>query len=197
VNCHNVDRWLDDGGPEAVRVAVLTHARSCSRCAAALAIADALEVALAAAPPAAPPGFTDRVMARVAAGSPVRARIPVMELLPLLQTFPWWVRLALEPASLLAALLASVLVVRGDALFALAAGGAVQLAEWLAQAAPPSVAASAPAGAPDPLVAILLQPTVLTCVVLGAAPLVLMGSRLLYGWSATLVGPRHLRLRAR
>jgi hypothetical protein len=196
VNCHAVDRWLDDGSPEAGRVAALAHVRSCPRCAAALAAAEALETALAAAPPAAPPGFTDRVMAQVAAAAPVRARIPVMELLPLLQTFPWWVRLALEPASLLAALLAAVLVWRGDALFALATGGALQLAAWLAQAAPASAAAAAPAGAPAPLAAMLLQPTVLTCLVLGAAPLVLMGSRLLYGWSATLVGPRHLRLRA-
>jgi hypothetical protein len=136
-------------------------------------------------------------MARIGATAQVRSPIPVSELLPFFQTFPWWVRVALEPASLLAALLASLLVLRGDALFALATGGAAQLAAWLAQAAAPSAAASAPVGAADSLASTLLQPTVLTCIVLGASPLVLMGSRLLYGWSATLVGPRHLHPRAR
>jgi hypothetical protein len=194
VNCDEVDRWLDEGGAEIGRAAVLLHARSCRRCARSLAAADALESTLSTAPPAAPPGFADRVMARIAASPRVRARVPVMDLLPFLQPFPWWVRLALEPATLLAALLACVLAVRGDALLALARGGAVQLAVWLAQSAPPTLLPPGPAGPANSLVAMLLQPTVLTCLVLAAAPLIFMGSRALFGWSAALAGPRHPRV---
>ena len=193
MNCHDVDRWLDAGSPEAERAAITLHVRICARCAVALAAAEALEMALAAMPPAAPDGFTDRVMARVAEGARVRVGIPVMEVLPLLRTFPWWVRLAFEPASLLAALLASVLVWQGDALFALATAGAVQLGTWLASA----TAIPAPAGSTGPLATLLLQPTILTCVVIGAAPLAWMMSQVLYGWSATLVGPRHIGMRPR
>lgn len=196
MNCHDVDRWLDDGAPQSLQVEAMTHARICAHCLATLRAVDELETLLVT-PPAAPPGFTDRVMTRVADVTQQPTRIPVMELLPLVRTFPWWLRVALEPASLLAALLASVMVLRGDALFALAAGGALRLAGWLTQVTAPSPVAPAPVGAPDPLVAALLQPTVLTCLVVGAAPLVLMGSRLLYGWSATLVGPRQPHTRAR
>ena len=123
----------------------------------------------------------------------MRARIPVTELLPFFQTVPWWVRLALEPASLLAILLASMLIWRGDALFALASTGAVQLAAWLAQAMPPAVAVQPPALQPDPVATLWLQPLVLTCIALGAAPLALMGSRVLYRWTETLAGPQHTR----
>ena len=195
MNCHDVDRWLDDGSPDALHVEAMAHARICAHCLATLRVADELETQLAAAPGPAPLDFTDRVMARVAAVAQVRTRIPVMEMLPLLRAFPWWLRAALEPASLLAALLASVMVLRGDALFALASGGAFRLAAWIAQATAPSAVAAAPVVAADPLVAILIQPTVLTCLALGVAPLVLMGSRLLYGWSANLVGPRQVHAR--
>jgi len=125
-------------------------------------------------------------MARVAETRQAGARIPVFELLPFFQTVPWWVRLALEPASLLAMLLASVLIWQGDRLFALATGGAVQLASWIAQTIP----AGSPPAATD---TVWLQPAALTCIALGAIPLALMGSRLLYRWSASLVGPRHAR----
>ena len=196
MNCHDVDRWLDAGAPEAERAEMNLHVRICARCTAALTALEDLETALSAAPAASPTGFTDRVMAKVAETRQVRVGIPVMEVLPLLRTFPWWVRLALEPATLLAALLASVLVVRGDALFALAASGAARAAAWLAQAPSPWPALSAP-GVSDPVVTLLLQPTVFACVALGAAPLLFMASRLLYGWSSGLVGPHPLHLRLR
>jgi hypothetical protein len=195
VNCQALDRWLDDGGPDAGRAAAVAHARTCERCAAALAHADALELALSATPSAAPAGFTDRVMARVADASQVRVGIPVMEMLPLLRTFPWWVRLALEPATVLAALIASVLVWRGDALFALAGVGAVRLSSWVASSITPLFASVAVPASPGPLATLLLQPTVLTCLVIGSVPLAWMMSQVLFGWSATLVGPRHLGLR--
>jgi len=194
MNCRDLDRWLDDGSPAASYVEAMAHARVCARCLATLRATDELDTLLASTPVVAPAGFAGRVMARLAATPQVHSRIPVSELLPFFQTVPWWVRLALEPASLLALLLASVLVWRGDALFALASSGAVQLAAWLAMALPATGPVAAPTAEPGPLAAIWLQPLVLTCVALGAAPLALMGSRLLYTWSATLAGPHRARL---
>ncbi len=197
MKCHALDRWLDDGAPDAGRADAVGHARTCARCAAALARAEALELALSASPPAAPTGFAGRVMSRVADARQVRAGIPVMELLPLLRTFPWWVRLALEPATLLAAFLASVLVVRGDALFALARSGAAHLASWLAAGLASAAPVPPPVPSVDPLTTLLLQPTILTCLVIGAVPLAWMMSQVLFGWTSGLVGPHRLHTRTR
>lgn len=197
MTCSELERWLDDGGAPERYVEAMAHARICARCSAALGTVDELETLLATRTTPAPAGFAGRVMARVALTPQVRARIPVTELLPFFQTVPWWVRLALEPASLLAILLASLLVWRGDALFALASSGAVQLAAWLARALPAAGAAPGPAAPPDPVTGMLLQPVVLTCIALGAAPLALMGSRVLYRWTESLAGPHHGRLVAR
>lgn len=187
MTCQDLDRWLDGGGPAASHVEAMAHARICARCLAALAATDQLERLLEARTVTAPSGFADRVMARVAMTRQAGVRVPLAEMLPFFQTFPWWVRVAVEPTSLLAILLASVLVWRGDAVFALATTGAA----WLANAFPAAGAVAAP-GTPGSA-PIWLQPTVLTCIVLGTIPLALMGSRLLYRWSATLAGPRHPR----
>lgn len=194
MTCAELERWLDDGGAPERHVEAMAHARICARCSAALGAVDELETLLATRTVPAPAGFTSRVMARVATTRQVPARIPVTELLPFFQTVPWWVRLAVEPASLLAMLLASVLVWRGDALFALASSGAVQLAAWLAQTLPAAGPVTSPTVDPGPAPVVMwLQPVVLTCIALGAAPLALMGSRVLYRWSATLTGPHHPR----
>lgn len=193
MTCRELERWLDDGGAPERYVEAMAHARICAHCSAALGTMDELETLLSTRTTPAPAGFARRVMARVAMTPQVRARIPVTELLPFFQTVPWWVRLALEPASLLAILLASVLVWRGDMLFALASSGAVQLAAWLAQALPPPGAVQPPALQPDPVATMWLQPLILTCIALGAAPLALMGSRVLYRWSETLAGPHRPR----
>ena len=191
MTCRDLERWLDDGGAPERYVEAMAHARICAHCSGALGNVDELETLLAAPSAPAPAGFAARVMARVALTPQVRGRIPVTELLPFFQTVPWSVRLALEPASLLALLLASALVWRGDRLFALASSGAIQLAAWLARSL--HAAGPAPAPATAPVDTIWLQPLVLTCIALGAAPLALMGSRLLYRWSATLAGPHHVR----
>jgi hypothetical protein len=196
MTCHELERWLDDGGAPERYLEAMAHARICARCSAALGTMDELETLLASSSAPAPEGFAARVMERVAVTPQVRARIPVTELLPFFQTVPWWVRVAFEPASLLAMLLASVLLWRGDVLYALASSGALQLAAWLAQALPATLPAPAPVATPGPL-PIWLQPTVLTCIALGAAPLALMGSRLLYRWTASLAGPHHARLAGR
>jgi hypothetical protein len=196
MTCGELERWLDDGGAPERYVEAMAHARICARCSAALGTVDELETLLATRTVPAPAGFSSRVMARVAMTPQVRARIPVTELLPFFQTVPWWVRLALEPASMLALLLASVLIWRGDALFALTSSGAVQLAAWLAQALPAAAPVTSPSVDPGAAPVLWLQPVVLTCIALGAAPLALMGSRVLYQWSATLAGPHHRRPRA-
>jgi hypothetical protein len=193
MNCRDLERWLDDGGAPERYMEAMAHARICAHCSAALGTVDEMETLLATPTTPAPAGFTMRVMDRVAVTAQMPARIPVTELLPFFQTVPWWARLALEPASMLALLLASVLVWRGDMLFALASSGAVQLAAWLARALPGTGPAPAPAIPPAPVDTIWLQPVVLTCIALGAAPLALMGSRLLYRWSAALTGPHHAR----
>jgi len=195
VNCTDLDRWLDLGSPAEAHLEAMGHARICARCQAALRAADELETWLETAPLPAPDALTERVMAQVAITAQVPGRIPLSELLPFFQVQPWWVRMALEPATLLAILLAAVLAWRGEMLFALASGGAVQLGAWIAQTFPvPAPAVPAPV---TPVEApIWLRPAVLTSMVLGAAPLALMASRLLYRWSESLVGPRHIRPRA-
>ncbi len=193
MTCGELERWLDDGGAPERYVEAMAHARICAHCSAALGAVDELETLLATRTTPAPAGFSARVMARVAMTPQARAHIPVTELLPYFQTVPWWVRLALEPASLLAMLLASVLVWRGDALFALASSGAVQLAAWLARTMPDPLPVTSPSVDPGAPPVLWLQPVVLTCIALGAAPLALMGSRVLYQWSATLAGPHHPR----
>lgn len=193
MTCRDLERWLDDGGVPERYVEAIAHARICARCSAALGAVDELETLLGTPSVTAPAGFASRIMVRVAITPQAPARIPITELLPFFQTVPWWVRLALDPASLLALLLASVLVWRGDMLFGLASSGAVQLAAWLAQALPASGPVPAPAVLPDPVAGVWLQPLVLTCIALGAAPLALMGSRLLYLWSSALVGPHQAR----
>ena len=102
-------------------------------------------------------------------------------------------RATLEPASILAALLASLLIWQGNALFALATRGTVPLMAWLSQNL---TSAAAPAAA-GPLDSPWFQPTVFTAAVLAAAPLALLSSRMLYQWSAAMVGPRHGHLRPR
>ncbi len=187
MNCHELERWLDDGGAPGRHLEAMAHARVCARCSASLGALDDLERRLGVPAPA-PAGFAARVMARVAATRQAGARIPVMEILPFFQTVPWWVRVAVEPASLLAILLASLLVWRGDALYALASSGALQLVAWLARALPAAGPAAAPAV--DPVAGLGLQPTLLAAFAVGAAPLAFIGSRALYRWAAALAGPR-------
>jgi hypothetical protein len=154
---------------------------------------DELERALSRPPGAAPAGFVDRVMARVAVTRQERGRVPLAEVLPLFPTIPWWARAAFDPAAVLATLLVAMLLWRGDALLALVASGAAYLVAWQAQVSPAVVPAANAATAAS----VWLQPMVLTCLTLAAVPLALMSSRLLYHWSAHLMGPRRLRTHGR
>lgn len=195
MRCADLERWLDEGGAPEGHLEAMAHARICARCSAALAAVDQLESLLEGPAQPAPAGFAARVMARVAVTPQVRSRIPVTELLPYFQTVPWWVRATLEPASLLALLLASTLMWRGDALVTLTSTGAAQLAAWLARTLP--APGPVPFEAADPATAPWLQPIVVTSVALALAPLAWMGSRVLFRWSEQLAGPRPARPAAR
>jgi len=134
MSCDDFERWLDQGGAPEGRVGAAAHAAACPRCARAWRIAETLDAALAEAPAPASRAFTDRVMARVGSG-----RIPAPLLMPAL---PWWVRAAMEPATVLALVAAGAMVWGWDGLWAVASAARAELARG-AGALPPAAAFSA------------------------------------------------------
>jgi hypothetical protein len=180
VSCHDLDRWIGDGMLAALPEALRAHARGCARCAAHLRAAEELDQALFRAAPPAPADFVREVMARLSEVRPVRPRVPLTEVLPFLQPLPWWVRVAIDPAAILATLVLSLWLWQGKLLLALVASGGSHLVAWLGQLTPVLDTASA---------SIWLQPAMLTAIALAAAPLALMSSRLLFDWTARLAGP--------
>ncbi|MBI1797549.1 MAG: hypothetical protein HY076_06255 [Candidatus Eisenbacteria bacterium] len=143
-----------------------------------------LDEALSAPVRSAPEGFADRVMARVAVTPQRRAPVVTLGGFPLAPALPWWVRAAFEPACVLATVVAAALLWRGATLASLATAGAAQLVAWITRV--PAVPSAA-----------WWPPVVMMGAALAAAPLVFMLSQLLYRWSAGLVGPRRIALRAR
>jgi len=115
--CDELAHWLDTGDPGTPPDWVAAHVRACGRCAGALVRTRALDAWLGAALPArAPAGFDAAVMARLdgPAPRPVRpVRIPA-PLWP--DPMPAWVRAAMEPAVMLALLLAAVCAWQGERL---------------------------------------------------------------------------------
>lgn len=168
MTCESFDRWLDEGALDPGAAEARAHARTCTRCARALDAMLEIEAALAN-PPVAPAGFTDRVMARVAvtpqAAAP-RAVIgmPAAPLLP--PAFPWWVRIAMEPAVLLAAVVAALFV----RFSAPVLGGAARVQVWLSHV---EVSAHLPIDAPWTAALFLL-------------PALAWASWQAYHWSASL-----------
>jgi len=122
MTCADFTRWLDEGLPAADEADARAHAAGCARCAAELAAAEVIDTALARAAFTAPAGLTGAVMARVAAVEARRAA-PV----PARDVFPWWVRIAGDPAVAGAMLLGGLLVWQWDAI----ARAGVVAAEWL------------------------------------------------------------------
>ena len=181
MTCETFIRWLDDGRPEADRVAALAHGGSCASCAEQLAAAEAIDTLLVGAP-AAPRGFADRIMARVAVTPQERPSVLAIDNFPLAPAIPWWARVALEPVCVLAVVLGAVLLWRGSVLTAAVTVEMAKFAAWAVVA-------------PGTLANGWLPPTMLTAATFALAPLVFLGSQQLYRWSATLVGPRHVHLR--
>lgn len=113
MKCSEFESWLDEAMPAATAERARAHARGCARCAANLEAAHAVESLLTAggAPVAPSPHFTDRVMTRVGAIEALHARSRAV--LPS-DPFAWWVRAAMDPASVLSLFLAALLVWQWD-----------------------------------------------------------------------------------
>lgn len=151
MTCEAFDRWLDDGMAEPGAAEARSHARTCDRCARALDATLEIEAAFASAP-SAPRGFTDGVMARVAVTPQVAGAVTPAGAAPLLApAFPWWVRIVMEPAVLLAAVVAAAVAGFGPPLLA----GAQRVQAWLTHAPLP---AHPPTGVPWTSVALFLLP---------------------------------------
>jgi hypothetical protein len=113
-DCRQFARWLDDGGADPlVASRAQAHAAECRECGELLAGEQAVLAHLrgegeqAILPPA-PGGFADRVMRQVALTPQVRAsRMPAFVALPA-DALPWWIRAVVQPASVLALMLAGV-----------------------------------------------------------------------------------------
>lgn len=118
MNCLELERLLDGGEPGPLPAAALAHVRECARCERALARARSLESALErhfsnslASGEVEPAAFVDRVMVRVERGEARGVRW-----LTLPDALPWWVRVPAEPTVALAAVVAGLLMWRGDLL---------------------------------------------------------------------------------
>jgi hypothetical protein len=119
MRCAEFQAWLDEGMPWRAGGAGGEHARDCARCAESLEAARAIEALLALEPPPVPAraAFTDRVMARVQALERLHARTRATA--PS-DPYAWWVRAAMEPASILSLFLAALVVWQWDAVLTLA-----------------------------------------------------------------------------
>ena len=204
-DCTRHASWLDQGDASdpAAAAAAAAHAASCPSCAARGAADRAVHGLLAVDPATsvdAPGGFLGRVMARVtvtpqdaplaAVSSPATeaAAAPALAAFAFFagrDAFPWWVRAAVQPASVLALVLASVAVV-----FAPQLAGVSQAApQWSAAAfavvtgaiVPWLVRIDALAGA-DPVAG--------TGMALALLALVLLASTALFHLGAALAGAR-------
>lgn len=176
MNCEQVDRWLDQGGPAAGAAECRAHASSCARCAVVLEAALEIESLLAADLAPAPATFTERVMARIAVAHRADGKVEA-------PAFDWWVRAAAQPSVALALVIAALLMWRGDLLLALASQGLVSMGAGVTNA----VAA----------VPVILAPatrTALWLALLIAAP---WESWLLFRWCESLARPRGAGRRAK
>jgi hypothetical protein len=178
MTCAEFDLWLDQGRPAERAPEAQAHARGCARCAALLAVELEIASAFAAplASPAAPAGFTDRVMARVAASSQTRRSFaPVPE-----NDLPWWVFAAAEPATVLAALLAALVVWQPRAMFS----AAMSLAQVIATALGQSTGVVSVQSLLGPDLAVLFtNPTARFGLMLALVPFVLWLGYQLYRWT--------------
>jgi len=164
MSCEAFERWLDEGAPESSSTEAHAHAASCARCAALWRAETAMEAALSRSSLGIPADFTDRVMSRIA--EPAVLWTPAV---------PWWAQAAMEPATVLALVIAGLLVAVWEPL---------RSAASLAQALVARGAASLPAMS-IPLssaMTIGLEIAAMTLLAVAAAPLFGATSRL---WKAS------------
>jgi len=171
MNCEELERWLDEGMDAEGSAAARAHVATCARCAAMIDAADDVDALLAAFSTPAPAGFTGRVMARVAQSSEVAAYAAARS------PFAWWIEVAAQPATALAALLAALVLWKRDALIAVAARFASNLDGALLRVLTTSLPIRAPFDRPEVLLGL--------CV--AAIPAAAWGSWMLYRWTERFV----------
>lgn len=103
MNCSEFLRWLSEGRGDAGRGAAAAHAAGCPACAAAQDSDRALVGALSQRFASAPTGFTGAVLARLPARRPATPLVPDPP-----DSYPWYVRMMLEPSTVLALVLGGV-----------------------------------------------------------------------------------------
>ena len=119
MECPTFDRWLNEGRPDAQRADAHRHAESCPRCTDELAAARELTAALSQRFATAPDTFTEGVLDRIAAEERARTHVtpPIVE-----PSFAWWIRVLLDPATVLSCLLAAVVLATAPQVFAAVQG---------------------------------------------------------------------------
>lgn len=194
LDCAAFERWLDEGRPAAGARAMRAHAEGCARCARALAAALELDAALARpALAAAPADFTATVMRRV---RQVRLARAAAGALPVTPALAWWVRVAADPVTALALVLAAGLLWGREPLWALAAALSHRLTALGSLSLDLPGAARVTIEAPAAIQA-FTSPTVLLGLGVALVPVVLWASWSLYRWSEhAFAAPFARRLRA-
>jgi hypothetical protein len=183
-DCGRFARWLDDGMPAAEAPAHAAHAVGCAACAAALADARALDRVLERALAAAPEGFADRVMERLE-----RARLARLAAWIEPDLLPWWVRAAAEPASILAFVVAALVLWQ----YPLLARGATWA--WHALSGPAlSGLLQLPGLSADRIgLTVLAEPYVLVGLALAGLPVAWWVGLAVYHWSGDVALPHPAR----
>ena len=133
MDCPAFESWLDEGRPAELESQATAHAARCPACARALEASEQIELALAQRFATAPDHFADRILARLPIEDPGPVDLGAFDLEPAL---PWWVRIFREPATVLAFLLAAILIAWGPKLWqqlseALAADGGLSSGQWV------------------------------------------------------------------
>lgn len=107
MNCAGFEQWLDDGTPPAEAELARSHALRCPACARAWEAQRSVDSLLDEGLAPAPPLFADTVMARIMAEGKARGTRSID---PEGAELPWWIRLFAEPSTVLALVIASLLV---------------------------------------------------------------------------------------
>lgn len=96
MTCGALERWLNEGMPEAGSAAARAHAAVCPLCGPRLHAAEQVEALLASPAPGAPADFADGVLARIAS-EPALRTVPALPAPPP-PRLPWWSWIGADPA---------------------------------------------------------------------------------------------------